>query len=180
MTRYWDAVHRDGTGGSRVGAEQCPQQARPAGADQARQAHDLTTPHGQGHIRHEPWRAQPLHRQPGRTRGLHGRGRPPNHHASTEHPRDQQLGGDVQDGSASLDHRPVSQHGHPVGDAEHLGQPVADVQHRGALRRQSLDDPEQLVEVPTREDSRGFVHDEHPGRRGERLGDLDELLLGHR
>lgn len=45
---------------------------------------------------------------------------------------------------------------------------------------QVLDDPKQRLRLAGREGARRLVHDQEPGPCGERLGDLDELLLADR
>jgi hypothetical protein len=53
-------------------------------------------------------------------------------------------------------------------------------QHRVPARAQGLDDAEQPVDLSAGEGSGRLVHDDHARVRGQRLDDLDELLIGDR
>ena len=72
---------------------------------------------------------------------------------------------------------PVAEDGHPVGTADHLGQPVGDVQDRHAGFPKAVDDPVQPLGLLVG-DSRGrLVEQDQPRLVGEHDADLDELTL---
>src|SRR4029079_3193046 len=73
-----------------------------------------------------------------------------------------------------------TQDGDGVADREDLVEPVRDEQHRGAALAQRLDDPEQALYLVPGQRRRRLVHDQYARVEGERLGDLDDLLIGDR
>ena len=83
-----------------------------------------------------------------------------------------------------LGHRPVAdvgavaQHGHRIGDLFEFLQAVRDVDDADVLCGEVADDPEQPVHLGIGERRGGFVHDQDAQVQVERLGHLDELLLG--
>ena len=72
----------------------------------------------------------------------------------------------------------VAQDREAVADGQDLLEPVRDVDDAHALRAHPPDQLEQHVDLPLGEAGGGFVHDDHPGLEGHRLGDLHQLLLG--
>ena len=75
---------------------------------------------------------------------------------------------------------PVAQHGHPLADREDLLEPVGDEHDRGTVLAQALDDAEQPRDLGGRQRRGRLVHHHHPRVKRQRLGDLDDLLLGDR
>ena len=67
--------------------------------------------------------------------------------------------------------------GDAVGDLEDLLQTMRDVEDRDTLLPEALDDAEELGYLVRRERGCGLVHDEHAHITGQRLRDLDDLLL---
>lgn len=74
----------------------------------------------------------------------------------------------------------VLRNGHPVHDVLELLQPVGDVDDAVALGLELVDDTEQLVDLFGGQGGGGFIHDKDPSIRGQSLGYLHHLLLGHR
>ena len=73
--------------------------------------------------------------------------------------------------------RPVAQHRHPVGEQEHLLEPVADVDDGDAAVPQQPDDIEQPLDIVLGQRRGRLVHDQDAGIVGKRLGDLDPLAI---
>ncbi len=74
----------------------------------------------------------------------------------------------------------VAQHGHAVGDAEDLVEPVGDVEHGDPALLQRAGDRQQPVDLVRRQRRGRLVHDQHLDVERQRAGDLDGLLLGER
>ena len=74
----------------------------------------------------------------------------------------------------------VAHHGDALAEREDLVQPVRDEEHRGAPGAQRLDDAEEAVDLGLRERGGRLVHHDHARLGRERLGDLDDLLVGDR
>ena len=74
----------------------------------------------------------------------------------------------------------VAHHGDALAEREDLVQPVRDEQHGRAAGAQRLDDAEEPVDLGLRERGRRLVHHDHARVGRERLGDLDDLLIGDR
>ena len=74
----------------------------------------------------------------------------------------------------------VAHHGDALAEREDLVQPVRDEQHRRAPGAQRLDDAEEALDLGLRERGRRLVHHDHARLGRERLGDLDDLLVGDR
>ena len=116
---------------------------------------------------------------------LHAAGDVALRHDLAQHHLDQLRGGPHLPAGAQLrdlagaDHLAVAQDRHGVPDLEDLAQAVGDVDHRDVLPLQLLDDGEQAVDLLLRQGGRGLVHDDQLRFGGDRLGDLDDLLLGH-
>ena len=75
---------------------------------------------------------------------------------------------------------PVAQDGGPVAQLEDLVEAVAHEEDGDAAVAGAADDREEALDLVGRERRGRLVEDEDPGVEGERLGDLDELLVGHR
>ena len=71
----------------------------------------------------------------------------------------------------------VAHDGHPIGDLPQLLKAMRDVDDAHALRAESADDAEELVDLRVGQGGRRLVHDEDGGVQREGLGDLDHLLL---
>src|SRR5438093_1325328 len=74
----------------------------------------------------------------------------------------------------------VAQHGHAVRNLENFLQPVRDVDDPDATGPEVTDEPEQPLCFLHGQCRGWFVHHDKLGVRGERLGDLHQLLLGDR
>ena len=74
----------------------------------------------------------------------------------------------------------VAEDRRPVAQLEDLVEAVADEQHRHAAIAQPAHDREQPLDLVGGERRGRFVEDEHAGLDRQRLGDLDQLLVGHR
>ena len=74
----------------------------------------------------------------------------------------------------------VAQDDDAVGDREHLVEAVADEDDGDAMRAEIADDGEQRLGLVRRQRGGRLVEDQQFGVAGERLGDLDDLLLGRR
>jgi hypothetical protein len=97
---------------------------------------------------------------------------------ASDHPADHRV--DIEFGGRRGEHEPAVPHDrHPLAAREHLLQPVRDEQDGGAAAPQRHHDLEQPVYLDIGQRRRGLVHDQDPGLQGERLGDLDDLLVGH-
>ena len=72
---------------------------------------------------------------------------------------------------------PIAQNGHPVGDDEHLFQPVADVEDPHSLTPQFPHEGKELLHLMGGQRGRGFVHDEDPSLVDQGFGNFDQLLL---
>ena len=73
----------------------------------------------------------------------------------------------------------IAEDGRPVAQLEDLVEPMADEQHRDAASSQVPDDREQALDLVRRERRGRLVEDEDASLERQRLGDLDELLVGH-
>ena len=74
----------------------------------------------------------------------------------------------------------VAEDRRPVAQLEDLVEAVADEQHRDAAVAQAADDREQAVDLVRRQRGGRLVEDQDAGLDRQRLGDLDQLLVGHR
>ena len=75
---------------------------------------------------------------------------------------------------------PVAQHADPIAMREDLGHAVADIDDADAARLELRDDPEQLAGLALGQRSGRLVEDQDRAVERQRLGDLDDLLLGDR
>ena len=82
--------------------------------------------------------------------------------ASPRHRLDQ-AGVRLPGGREGADPQPVAQHADAVGDAQHLAEPVRDVQHRLAVAAQAFDDREQPLGVVARQRRGRLVEDQQFG-----------------
>src|SRR5690606_8543293 len=73
----------------------------------------------------------------------------------------------------------VAQHGDPVGDPDHLVEPVRDEDGGDAPGLELQQQPEQVVALLLVQRGGGLVQDEQPDRFGDRLGDLHQLAVAH-
>ena len=71
----------------------------------------------------------------------------------------------------------VAQDGHPVGELAHLGEAMGDVDDGGARAAAAPDVLEQQLDRVLAERRRRLVEDEQRGLDGERLGELEQVLL---
>ena len=71
----------------------------------------------------------------------------------------------------------VAQHGHAIGELEHLVHAVRGVDDRDAFARELAHDLEQRLAFRRRQRRGRLVHDEDARVERQRLGDLDQLLL---
>ena len=166
-------LHLAGVG---IDAEDGPRHLAAPGPHQPGQRHDLARAHLKVHVLEEARAAQAAHLQhdgPGHlltprvqvaqispdhlahhaVRGVPG-------HAAARHPA------------------AVSQHGHALALGKHLFQPVGDEQHRRATFTQAAHHPEQPLGFEQRQGGGGFVHHQNARTERQRLGDLDQLLVG--
>ena len=74
----------------------------------------------------------------------------------------------------------VAEHRRPVAKLEDFIEAMADEQDGDAARARLADDREQPIDLVRRQRRRRFVQDQDAGVDRKRLGDLDELLIGHR
>ena len=82
--------------------------------------------------------------------------------------------------AADAAHLPVAQDRHPVGDDADLGEAMGDVDDRRPGGGHAADVPEQHLDRFLVERRRRLVENEHAGIDGERLGELEEVLVDDR
>jgi hypothetical protein len=75
---------------------------------------------------------------------------------------------------------PVAENRRPTAQLEDLLEPVAHEENRDAAVARLADDREQPLHLVRGERGGWLIEDEHARIDGERLGDLDQLLVGHR
>ncbi len=164
------------------GAEERADEGGASGAHEAADAQHLALAHFEVDVvQHLAARVhRVLHRpaldlEQGLARGL-GRARVEVLHLAADHHRDHLVRGEL--AGAVGGHRPaVAQHGDAVRDLEDLLQAVADVDGRHAPRPQLADDGQQPLRIRLGQGGGGLVEDEDARVLGQRLGDLDHLLL---
>jgi len=100
-------------------------------------------------------------------------------HTPTDHVFDQLGRGQIRRGRGD-DVPAVAKYGRPVGQGEDLVQAMAHEQDRNAPLAQPADDREQAIDLVGRQRGRRLVEDQQAGLDRQRLGDLDQLLVGHR
>ena len=98
---------------------------------------------------------------------------------AADHPAHDLVGRHVGDPRVVHD-RAVAHDGDGVADREDLLEAVRDEQHRGALLAQRAHDAEQPLDLGAGERGGRLVHDQHARVEAQRLGDLDDLLVGDR
>ncbi|MGC0386981.1 hypothetical protein RKD33_007198 [Streptomyces sp. SAI-129] len=147
---------------------------RPA-PHQSGQRDDLAAPHLEGDVGEDALAGQPAHAQGGLARGdlLFGVQLV---EVAADHAAHQVVLGHARQELAG-DPGAVAQGGDPLADAEDLLQAVGDEQHRGALFAQGAHHAEEAGHLAAGEGGGRLVHDQDPGVEGERLGDLDDLLV---
>ena len=96
--------------------------------------------------------------------------------AADDH-REQLVVRDLGDGGRPAD-RAVAQHGDPVGDLPHLGEPVRDVDDGRSLAPRACGRAEEQLDGVLRERRRRLVEDQEPRRDGEGLRELEEVPAG--
>ena len=74
----------------------------------------------------------------------------------------------------------VAQHHDAVGNGKNLLEPMTDVNDAQPLAFKVANDLEQPLDFLRRQSGAGLVHDQDAGVGRQGLGDLDDLLLGHR
>ena len=119
--------------------------------------------------------AQARHLQP-RSAPFYTAGRELLIQRSSHHAFDHLIAGDRMDRAVG-DIAPIAQNGHPIGDGEHLFQPVADVEDPHSLTPQFPHEDEELLYLMGSQRGCGFVHDEDPGLVNQGFGNFDQLLL---
>jgi hypothetical protein len=154
-----------------------------AGTHQPGEPDDLAGPYGQVDVvQCRPARLRPqaeaLHAQAYVAAAVLGRLAREQLAERTAHHHLDQLGTRRLRHRAPPDVRAVAQHGHRVGDLRQLLQPVGDVDDRHAAAREIADHLEQPPHLGVGQRGRRLVHHEDPDVAAERLGHLDELLLG--
>ncbi len=82
-------------------------------------------------------------------------------------------------GAEGADLAAVAQHRDPLGDLDHLLQPVADEDDGDALRLQPADRREQQLDLVAGQRGGRLVHEEDAGVGGEAAADRDDLALRH-
>ena len=98
---------------------------------------------------------------------------------AADHRADEVVGG--QAGQLARQHEaPVAQDGHALAEREDLLEPVRDEEDGDARLAQRRRDAEQALDLDRRQGGGRLVHHDHPRVERQRLGDLDELLLGDR
>ncbi len=75
---------------------------------------------------------------------------------------------------------PIAQHGHALGDLDHLLQAMTDEHDRDALRLQPAHRRQQQVDLMPRQRRRGFVHEQEARVGGQPAADRDDLALRDR
>jgi hypothetical protein len=98
---------------------------------------------------------------------------------AADHPPDEVVRGHVRRGGV-VDDLAVAHHRDRRADREDLLEAVGDEEHRGAAVAQRAHDAEQPLDLGPGERRGRLVHDQHPRVERQRLGDLDDLLVGDR
>ena len=96
---------------------------------------------------------------------------------AADHPRDDLVDGGLGDGVGG-DVLAVAHHGDGVAEGEDLVEAVGDEDQGAALVAQAAGDREQPVDLDAAERRGRLVHDQQAGVERDRLGDLDDLLVG--
>ena len=74
----------------------------------------------------------------------------------------------------------VAQHASPLAQVEDLLQAMADEEHAQPSIAQRADDRKEAFDLVQRQRRRRFVHDQNARVERQRLGNLHQLLVGHR
>ena len=80
---------------------------------------------------------------------------------------------------AGLDGLPIAEDGDAIGNREDLFETMRDIDDAAAVRLEQPDDREQSLDFAFGQRGRRLVHDDDLRVGADRLGDLDDLLLGH-
>ena len=164
----WRARHRRARGGT--APDRCPRRPRSRGSRPSRRRGRsariarLAGPRRRGAPRVRSWSCRS---------GKRELERPP------DHERDEALlrhGGGLERPLADA----VAENGDPIGDAEHLGQPVADVDDADAGAALLEHERVEPLDVLRPERGRRLVEEQHLRLGEQRLDDLEELSLGER
>lgn len=172
------AVQLEAPARSRAQAQDALEELGPTRADQAREAQDLTAVHVESDVVRPPRHAHVSHAPEhgvvarGVLLGEHVR------HLAAHHQVRQAVLRGVRhvDG---VDDVAVAQHRDAIRDRQHLLELVADVEDGDAAVMEVADEGEQPFDLGGRQAGGGLVHDQQAGVARERLGDLQQLLLGH-
>ena len=160
-----------------VDPEQDAGDLRPAGADEPGEPDDLAVSDVEGDVAEDAGAGQALDLEEDLAdRRLDLR---EERHAPADHVPDEVGRGEVR-GRRRDDVPAVAEDRRAVAQLEDLVEPVADEQDRDATRPQVADDREQALDLVRRERRRRLVEDQDARLDRQRLGDLDELLVGHR
>ena len=176
------AVDEDLALGRHVGAGDRAHDLGAARADQPGKSHDLAGMHLKRDVvdAHGARRAHAAHVERHRRVGRDRRQiREVVFQRATHHQADQIVGRHLRH-RARLDRLAVAQHGHAVGDARQLLEPVRDVDERDALRLELRDEREQRGDLAVGQRRGRLVHHDQPRLAHQALRDLGELLLGDR
>ena len=161
-----------------VGAEDEPHRLGAAGAHEPGDRQDLTAVNHKRHVAHRRRPREVGDLQAGFTDHGSPRGKIARQFAA-HHQLNHLAPGDSVD--RPLAHvAAVAEHHHPVGNRNHLFQPVGDGDDADPLPSEVADDVEQSRGLVTGERRGRLVHHDDPGIERKRLGDLDELLLRRR
>ena len=160
-----------------VDPEQDAGDLRPTGADEPGQPDDLAVPDVERDVAEDALAGQALDLEEDLAdRRLDLR---EERHAPPDHVPDEVGRGEVRRRRRD-DVLAVAEDGRPVAQLEHLVEPVAHEQDRDPARAQVPDDREQPLDLVGRQRRGRLVEDQDARLDRQRLGDLDELLVGHR
>ena len=161
-----------------VGAEDRPHELRATAPDQAGEPDDLAGTNVERGVDDRGRAREAAHREDNRRvvgrKGLVGERQL---HRPPEHGVDERVGCLV--GGRGSPHEPaVSQDGHVIGECEHLGEEVRDVDDRRPPVAEAAGSLEQTRALVGGERRRGLVHHDQPRIPGDRAHDLGLLLVG--
>ena len=170
------AEERDGAGVVRVDAEHRLHHLGPSGPDQTGQGDDLAGAYREADVGKTPSRDSPLDLEHDLARldVLLGEQRA---EVAADHPADHVVHGQVGD-QLGADVLAVPHDRDPLAERGDLLEAVRDEHDRGALVAQRPDHREEPLDLDAAERRGRLVHDQDPGLAGQRLGDLDQLLVG--
>jgi hypothetical protein len=99
--------------------------------------------------------------------------------AASNHHRDQGLFGQIGPAHDSSNAATVTQYRRPVGEIEHLGQPVGNVHQSMPCVAKLSQDSKKLLQLVHAQTGGRLVEDDHFGVDCERAREFDDLLLRH-